>query len=80
MNYDPETGQIKQIYQQPTGATDAIAVQHDVGYGVCSNRNEKNGENEKKLQTQSGQKNGKGSPHSSVEAKAVGTCGNKEHN
>jgi len=41
VSYDPETGQIKQIYQQPTGATDAIAVQHDVGYGVCSNRNKK---------------------------------------
>ena len=24
MNHDPETGQIKQIYQQPTGATDAM--------------------------------------------------------
>ena len=47
VNYDPETGQIKQIYQQPTGATDAIAMQHDVDYGVCSNRKEKYGENEK---------------------------------
>jgi len=47
VNYDPETGQIKQIYQQPTGTTDAITMQHDVDYGVCSNRNEKYGENEK---------------------------------
>ena len=44
VNYDPETGQIKQIYQQPTEATDAIAMQHDMDYGVCSNRNEKYGE------------------------------------
>ena len=47
MKYDPETGQIQQIYQQPTGITDAIAMQHDVDYGVCWNRNEKYGENEK---------------------------------
>ena len=47
VKYDPETGQIQQIYQQPTGATDAITMQHDVDYGVCSNRNKKNGENEK---------------------------------
>ena len=44
VNYDPETGQIQQIYQQPTGATDAIAMKHDVDYGVCSYRNEKYGE------------------------------------
>ena len=61
VNYDPETGQIREIYQPPTGATDAIAMQHDVDYGVCSNRSEKYGENEKKMQTQSGQKNGEGS-------------------
>ena len=45
--YDPETGQIREIYQPPTGATDAIAMQHDVDYGVCSNRSKKYGENEK---------------------------------
>ena len=47
VNYDSETGQIQHIYQQPTGATDAIAIQHDVDYGICSNRNKKYGENEK---------------------------------
>ena len=26
MKYDPEMGQIQQIYQQPTGATDSIAL------------------------------------------------------
>ena len=81
VNYDPETGQIKQIHQQLMGATDAIAMQHDVDYGVCSNRNKKYGENEKncKLNTKR-TKNGKGSQRSSVETKAVGTCGSKEHN
>ena len=38
MKYDPETGEILEIYQPPTGATDAIAMQHDVDYDVCSNR------------------------------------------
>ena len=47
MNFNPETGQIQQIYQQPTGATDAIAMKHDVDYGVCSYRNEKYGEDGK---------------------------------
>jgi len=27
--YDPETGEILEIYQQPTGSTDAVAMQHD---------------------------------------------------
>ena len=51
MNYDPETGQIREIYQPPTGATDAIAMQHDVDYDVCSNRKKKYGENEKIVNT-----------------------------
>ena len=46
VNYDPETGQIREVYQPPTGATDAIAMQHDVDYGICSNRSKKYGENE----------------------------------
>ena len=41
VKFNPETGEILEIYQQPTGATDAIAMQHDVDYDVCSNR-EKN--------------------------------------
>ena len=40
VDHDPETGQIRQIYQQPTRETDAIAMQHDVDYVVCSNRGE----------------------------------------
>ena len=30
LKYNPETGQIIEIYQQPTGPTDAVAMQHDV--------------------------------------------------
>ena len=32
---DPNTGQILEIYDKPTGKTDAIAMQHDVDYSVC---------------------------------------------
>ena len=32
---DPETGEILEIYDPATGRTDAIAMQHDVGYSVC---------------------------------------------
>ena len=48
VKYNPETGEILEIYQPPTGATDAIAMQHDVDYDVCSNREKKYGENLKK--------------------------------
>ena len=48
VKYDPETGEILEIYQPPTGATDAIAMHHDVDYDVCSNREKKYGENLKK--------------------------------
>ena len=32
---NPETGEILEIYDPPTGKTDAIAMQHDVDYSVC---------------------------------------------
>ena len=35
VRYYPETGKILEIYDPPTGRTDAIAMQHDVGYSVC---------------------------------------------
>ena len=34
VRYNPETGVILQIYDPPTGATDAIAMQHIVDYAV----------------------------------------------
>ena len=37
LRYNPETGEILEIYQQPTGKTDAVAMQHDVDYSVCGN-------------------------------------------
>ena len=35
LRYNPETGEILEIYDQPTGPTDAVAMQHDVDYSVC---------------------------------------------
>ena len=35
LKFDPVTGEILEIYQQPTGKTDAVAMQHDVDYSVC---------------------------------------------
>ncbi|CAH3040296.1 unnamed protein product [Porites lobata] len=35
VRYDSETGEILEIYDQPTGPTDAVAMQHDVDYSVC---------------------------------------------
>ena len=35
LKYDPKTGEILKIYDQPTGTTDAIAMQHDVDYSAC---------------------------------------------
>ena len=35
IRYNPETGEILEIYDQPTGPTDAVAMQHDVDYSVC---------------------------------------------
>ena len=42
LKYDPNTGQILEIYQQPTGRTDAVSMQHDVDYTVCGNNNNNN--------------------------------------
>ena len=42
LTYDPQTGKILKIYQQPTGTADAVSMQHDVDYAVCAGKkNEK---------------------------------------
>ena len=38
LKYDPQTGEILEIYDQPTGRTDAVSMQHDVDYSVCGNK------------------------------------------
>ena len=43
VRYNPETGEILEIYDKPPGPTDAVAMQHDVDYSVCGdNRKCKN--------------------------------------
>ena len=37
LRHDSE-GNILEIYQQPTGPTDAVSMQHDVDYSVCGNK------------------------------------------
>ena len=38
VRYNPETGEMLEIYDPPTGLTDAIAMQHDVDYSVCGDK------------------------------------------
>ena len=38
LKYDPQTGEILEIYEQPTGRTDAVSMQHDIDYSVCANK------------------------------------------
>ena len=38
LKYDPQTEEILEIYEQPTGRTDAVSMQHDVNYSVCGNK------------------------------------------
>ena len=38
LKYDPQTGEILEIYEQPTGRTDAVSMQHDVDYSVCGDK------------------------------------------
>ena len=40
VRYDKDTGKILEIYDKPTGKTDAIAMQHDVDYSVCGDDKE----------------------------------------
>ena len=43
VRYNPEAGEILEIYDQPTEPTDAVAMQHDVDCSVCGdNRKSKN--------------------------------------
>ena len=35
VRFDPVTGEILEVFDQPTGKTDTIAMQHDVDYSVC---------------------------------------------
>ena len=38
VKWDPKPGKILEIYEKPTGKTDAVSMQHDVDYSVCANK------------------------------------------
>ena len=38
LKYNPNTGEILEIYEQPTDKTDAVSMQDDVDYSVCGNK------------------------------------------
>ena len=42
LKYDPNTGQILEIYDKPTGKTDAVSMQHDVDYSICEKKTKNN--------------------------------------
>ncbi|KAL9970252.1 hypothetical protein ACROYT_G022594 [Oculina patagonica] len=42
VKWDQKTGKILEIYEKPTGKTDAVSMQHDVDYSVCANKPSKN--------------------------------------
>ena len=55
LRYDPNTGEILQIFYQPSGKTDAVAMQHDVDYSVCGdNKKCKNAADRKMVKTLDG--------------------------
>ena len=49
VRYDPVTGEILEIYDQPTGKTDSIAMQHDVDYSVCKDDRKCKNEADRKM-------------------------------
>jgi len=49
VRYDPVTGEILEIYDKPTGKTDAIAMQHDVDYSVCKDDKKCKNEADRKM-------------------------------
>jgi len=51
LKYNPKTGEVIEIYQQPTGPTDAISMQHDVDYNGCAFCKQTYDENEKNVKT-----------------------------
>ena len=50
LKFDPNTGEILEIYQKPSGKADAVAMVHDVQYSLC--------EDDKKCKNEADKKNG----------------------
>ena len=49
LRFDPTTGEILEIYQKPTGKTDAVAMQHDVDYSLCGDNKKCKNEADRKM-------------------------------
>ena len=49
VRYDPVTGEILEICDQPTGKTDSIAMQQDVDYSVCKDDRKCKNEADRKM-------------------------------
>ena len=64
-----DDGNILEIYQQPTGPTDAVSMQHDVDYTVCGNKPKSE---QLKCKHTADKKNGKSLRCYSLEKKTMG--------
>lgn len=49
VGYNPGIGEIIEIYDPPTGRTDAIAMRHDVDYSVCGDNRKCKNEADRKM-------------------------------
>ena len=49
LKFDPNTGESLEIYLQPSGKTDAVAMRHDVGYSMCEDDKRCKNEADKKM-------------------------------
>ena len=49
LKFDPNTGEILEIYQKPTGKTDAVAMVHDVQYSLCGDDKKCKNEADRKM-------------------------------
>ena len=49
VRFDPVTGEILEIYDQPTGRTDAIVMQHDIDYSVCKDDRKRKNRADRKM-------------------------------
>ena len=49
LNFNPNTGKILEIYQKPSGKTDAVAMVHDVQYSLCGDDKKCKNEADRKM-------------------------------
>ena len=49
LKFDPNTGEIIEIYQHPSGKTDKVAMVHDVQYSLCGDDKKCKNEADRKM-------------------------------